>query len=701
MKYICRISLIVMSVLVVHSFGGVATAQDDCTYGIDWVAAPNAAEAVFVTDPVCGAIVRVGNVSAEAVFYDPDFSYEGLIYGPDEMLYALDAILGLIDIFDPTTSYAEEPFGSVYARTDDSGLSPWFGRFNQRGDLLVTDRFYPRVFAFKNTVLIEDGIDLDGTPHLVWDFHSEDQLAGVTFDANGDLQVVNRSADEVLRFPYNPACPDYDLGDGDPCLVYDYPGPPINLNPESGALGVSRASNRDVFVATETGLQRFDKDGGAEDVCWPFDDEAMGLSVDQSANDTQYFTVLAPVEDIGVYYPSDCEECFPLPLEVQLWEVPFGYDPCADDFGFFCGDDARLLATFSMPMEPGDIAPPVLVFDVALPFTDREAADFDCDGFGDHPAQGIKPIDLDGGGQGFNSFDAYIEFIPSDSAPTCRVKVRSQEHSPMEINAVIEGGSNALMPSRPLVLPGDNGRMRVWFFDELNEEGVNCPEGDPDGPPLYTRNFSAFFTLYNPKLALCHDTGDPQCNLQQINILDLVYGDIPDDGKLGGFDPRFSQGFLVDQVILGPDGYPVYDGEFCGFLPPVYKGKMRAEKFKAGSAVPIKIKPVLDGTPCGGKTIPDLVAVLAVSRIEGDTAISIPFEDLTFNGKGSAEDYRAVFYPPKSRNSHYQLIWKTVDRYGDRLPKGLYKLTVIDDSAATNGGDEIYFGPQSIMIELK
>ena len=115
--------------------------------------------------------------------------------------------------------------------------------------------------------------------------------------------------------------------------------------------------------------------------------------------------------------------------------------------------------------------------------------------------------------------------------------------------------------------------------------------------------------------------------------------------------------------------------------------------------MPIDIKPVLATDECGDKTIPNLAAVLTV--FNADTGFEVAFEDLNFTGNGSASEFRAQFHAGNNPKKPYSLNWNTVDRYGDPLAVGLYKLTIIDDTAATNGTPEIYFPPQTVYVRLK
>lgn len=629
-----------------------------CT--VTWEGAPTAGE-VFVAYPACGAIAKVSGADATVLFAEPDVAnYQGLVYGPDGMLYALDATRGRIDKFNPETG--DGPV-NVYDR-DAATLKVWpaFARFNQTGALIVSG-----ADSANNPVLY-----MVGSSVPIWvgseDYEDDGSLGGITFDADGAILAVLPSTGEVLRFPP----PDTAAGN------YGSPSPVISSL--ANALGDARTANRDVFVATGSGLQWYEESTGATGPTWAPKDTCFGgqvLDVEQTADDTLNLTVWDSTNGVG-----------------QLWEVPFGWDPCEGEtqYDFFCGG-ATLLATFGAPSGSGPAA-----VGVALPFTGREAftgvgASY-CGEPDYEPVQGSKPADLEFG-QSFNFFDAFVEFIPSPvDAPGCRVTVSSTEHSPFEIEDVITNEA-ALQPSTPLVLPGDNGRMRVFEF--LAEPGVTCPLGDADGDPLYTRNISAFFKEVNPKLALCHADGLTDCNLQLMSTLDLEFGNIPDDGKIGGFDPQFSEAFLVDQVPPGG-----YDGVWCGIDPPVENQEPWLQA-NAGSVVPIDIKPVPEGKACGDKTIPDLVAVLNVWYIpaNGDPAYQVPFEDLMFTGNGSGSDYRAQFYEPHNPRRPYSLNWDTNDRNGDPLPTGDYKLTIFDDTAATLGVDKVYFPPQSVHIILK
>ncbi len=629
-----------------------------CT--VTWEGAPSAGE-VFVAYPVCGAIVKVSGGEAAPLYADLGVaSYQGLVYGPDGMLYALDAARGLVDVFDPTTPGG--PVANVYDRdTASYKLSPAFARFNQTGALVVSG-----VNSLNDPVLY-----IVGKSVPVWVgsgvYEGKGALGGITFDADGAILSVLPSTGQVLRFPL------LDAVSG----AYGAPSPVISSL--AGALGDARTANRDVFVATASGLQWFEKTGtgwaGQASSCF---DGVQVLDVEQTADDTLNLTVWNTTTGQG-----------------ELLEVPFGWDPCdgPTQYDFFCGG-AQLLATFGAPSGSSSAA-----VGVALPFTGREAftgvdAAY-CDDTNRGPVQGSKPGDLTGGGQSSNFFDAFVEFIPSPvDAPDCRVTISSFEHSPFEIEGVIST-ETALQPSTPLVLPGDNGRMRVFAF--LAEDPALCPAGTAGGDPLYTRNISAFFKEVNPKLALCHDPNLTTCNLQLMNTLDLEFGNIPDDGKIGGFDPQFSEAFLVDQVP--PGGYA---GKWCGIDPPV-ENQPPWLQANAGSVVPIDIKPVPANKTCGDKTIPALVAVLDVWYIpaNGDPAYQVPFADLNFTGSGSGSPYRVQFFEPDNPRKPYSLNWDTNDRNGDPLPTGDYKLTIFDDTAATLGGGLVYFPPQSVHIILK
>jgi hypothetical protein len=393
------------------------------------------------------------------------------------------------------------------------------------------------VYFFENTIPIEQGIQFNQPPIRIWVGASPGSLGGVEFDADGGLLVVNQTTGEVLRFPYDAQNRSY----GTAVPIVDGLIQP---------LGNARAANRDVFVAAGNSLLRFDKDGDpappANNICAQFAGETV-ISVEASANDTLHVTTINASTKVG-----------------HLWEVPFGYNPCENEFFFFCGT-ARNLAEFGA--RTGSNLPPTIV-DVALPFTGRQPfsegldlASF-CTDYNGKPIQGAKGRLLNGV-QGWNFFDAFVEFKPlAADAQNCTVTISSQEYGPTEINDVILNPLNSLTPSRPLVLPGDNGRMRVFDFiaDDLND----CPVGDALDDPRYERAVSAFFTRVNPKLALCHTAGLADCNLQQLKTLDLEFGIIPGDGRLGGVDPKFSEAFLVDQVPVGD-----YDGTWCGVAPPV------------------------------------------------------------------------------------------------------------------------------------
>jgi hypothetical protein len=615
-------------------------------------------------------------------------SYEGLVYGPEsrpdlaepfDVLYALDPTNGLIDRFEigpsgilKTNIYDRENFLGT-----DLEIRPGFAAFNEFGDLLVTSRDSARVLSFMNLIPIGDGIQFVIPPAVmpvpwhVWT-GAAGSMAGIDVGAEGELLAVNQGTGQVLSFAFDPEFRSY--------------GAPAELvGGLTSPVGDGITANRDVLVADGVAVKRFDKDGN------PYTDESSNVihcaanlggtvvAVTPSANDTLHVTVHNAANDAAT-----------------LYEIPFGYNPCPGEFEFFCGG-ATPLATFSGPTPLGT-APP-LVAGVALPFTGRlaytDTPECPASGYAGPPVQGSKPVD---GGEGWNFFDLYATFnpVPGAGADQCAVTISSQEFSPIRIGEVIDNPLNKLSPSRPLVLPGDQGAMRVLTYTPSVDESL-CPPGTPDGEPKYVRGVSAFFSRVNPKLALCHALGLQDCDLQRLKTLDLEFGFIPGDGNLSGFNPRFSEGFLVDQVPA--DGE--YDGVWCDVDPPVNNEEPWLE-VNSGSVVPIDIKPVLAGNECGAKTIPDLVAVLSVWYVDEqtNTATEVPFEDLNFTGSGSADPLRAVFFEGANPKKPYSLNWDTNDRNGDRLPAGLYKLNIIDDTAATRGIDAIYFPPQVVYVIL-
>jgi len=612
--------------------------------GIDvWSGGPGAAPSVFVSNTACERIVEVTSSWSE-VYSEDGSAYEGLVYGPNEALYALDPTRGLIiDVTDLLNPIHDASSGGA-------PLKPRDAVFNHRGDLIVVDSKASGggLYVFPNTeISIGDGVTL-GLPELVPGSFDLGTLMDVTAAANGDLLVTDFTG-SVWQFPFVPASGVYipptevvDSGIGTPTAI-------------------ARSADGTVFVGDGPLLRQFSFDASwnptHEVSCANFGAGVTVQDAELSADDTLYVTVTTASGG-------------------ELWEIPF--DTASSD----CVPPSGPLATFTRinPTAP-------LVVGVALPFTGRD---------GKEVSETTKiDFNIPAEVQAFNFFDSLYEFRAL--ANGCEVTVSAQEFSPIDVQTAID--AEGLGPARVITFWGDNAKALGFDYSATNEL---CVPGAEDGPPLYEHAINAFYGAFNPQIMICENIGTDDvpsdCRLITFTSYYPLFGFFPDDGRLGGVDPKFSRSFLIDKI---PDGVePVYDGEFCGFESPLVPDGPYPT-FQTGSDLPIKFR-VAEDCETGPFITRNLIAILSLAKIEDELgnhdfdAIENP--DIT--GGGSSDPYRLVFNNPKNKNKPFALQVK-LSEDGVNLEPGLYQIVVTDDTAGTLGDPKIYFPAQVTFFNVK
>ena len=609
--------------------------------GIDVLAGPGATPSVFVSNTACERIVEVTSSWSE-VYSEDGSTYEGLVYGPNEVLYALDPSRGLIiDLADPLNPVHD-------ASLDGAPHRPREAVFNHRGDLIVVDSGVSGggLYVFPNSeISVGDGVTLD-PPELVTGSFDLGTLMDVATAANGDLLVTNFTG-SVWRFPFIPTSGAYDQ----PTAVID--------SGIGNPTAIARSADGTVFVGEGQFLRQFSFDAGwnatDEGACANFASGSTVQDAEISADDTLYVTVSTASGG-------------------ELWEIPF--DPTSSS----CGSSPVRLATFTR------ISPTVpLVVGVALPFTDREGKEVSDD------TKELFNIPVED--QAFNFFDSLYEFGADNG---CTVSVSAREFSPMDVQAAIN--AEGLGPARVITFWGDNAKALGFDYNAAN--GL-CDPGAEDGPPLYEHAINAFYGASNPQIMVCEylSAGVPNtCRLTTFKSYYPLFGFFPDDGRLGGVNPKFSWSFLIDKV---PDGAePVYDGEFCGFESPLVPDGPYPT-FQTGSDLPIKFRVAKD-CQTGPFITRNLIAILSLAKVEDEDgnhdfdAIENP--DIT--GGGSSDPDRLVFNNPRNKTKPFALQLK-LSEDGVNLEPGLYQIVVTDDTAGTLSVSEIYFPAQVTFFNIK
>jgi hypothetical protein len=605
------------------------------------LAGPDATPSVFVSNTACERIVEVTSGWSE-VYAEDGSTYEGLVYGPNEVLYALDPTRGLIiDLSDLANPVHD-------ASSGEAPLKPREAVFNHRGDLIVVDSSVSGggLYVFPNTETnVGNGVTL-GAPGLITGSYYLGSLTDVATSANGDLLVTD-FAGKVWRFPFVPASGAYDL----PTAVID--------SGIGNPTAIARSADGTVFVGEGQFLRQFSFGAGwnatNEGACANFGDGATVQDAELSADDTIYVTVTTASGG-------------------ELWEIPFDTESSS------CGSSPVRLATFTRisPTAP-------LVVGVALPFTGRDGKivpdstklDFNI------------PVEV----QAFNFYDSLYEFGADNG---CEVSVSAREFSPMDVQAAID--AEGLDPARVITFWGDNAKALGFDYNSANGP---CAPGAEDGPPLYEHAINAFYGAFNPQIMVCEyiSAGVPNtCRLTTFKSYYPLFGFFPDDGRLGGVNPKFSWSFLIDKV---PDGAePVYDGEFCGFESPLVPDGPYPT-FQTGSDLPIKFRVAKD-CETGPFITRNLIAILSLAKVEDeDGNLDFdPIENPDITGGGSSDPDRLVFNNPRNKNKPFALQLK-LSEDGANLEPGLYQIVVTDDTAGTLGVSEIYFPAQVTFFNVK
>ena len=196
---------------------------------------PLSTPAVFVSNTACERIVEVTGDWSK-LYSEDGSTYEGLVYGPNHTLYALDPTRHLItDLSDP-----QNPVHT--GSSSNPPLKPREAVFNHRGDLIVVDSSVTQggLYFFENLGSLS-AIPIPGSAGI-------GVLMDVTTAANGDLLVAD-SAGMIRRFPFNALSPTPPYG------------PPSDII--TGIVApttVARSSNEVVFVGDGTFLRKYKYD---------------------------------------------------------------------------------------------------------------------------------------------------------------------------------------------------------------------------------------------------------------------------------------------------------------------------------------------------------------------------------------------------------------------------------------------------------
>ncbi len=598
-----------------------------------------AAGQLFVTNTACERVVEILDTSDRDV-YPTSYPPNPVIAG-EGIEYGPDGMLYVADPargvyqIDPTNGSQQTEVGAAY--------HPTALRFTHRGDLIVLDGTNLDIHLFPNMKGVGGELSFGG-PQTYNGPANVTALSDVTTAANGDLLVAGTDTEggKVWRYPFLSATESY--------------GPPeVAASGRTSPRGIARTARDDIIVGDGSQLWKYTDGTGT--ACGPVLGGTI-FNVEPSADDTLYVTV----QDSAT--------------QATLHEIAFDTEHSA------CASTQTTIATFTTANNPDAIPP---LFGVAIANTETS---------GKLVTKAVPGLPEDS--QLFTFFDSLYEFRAIDN-PQCEVTVSAEEFRPSDVKDLIATLPHDVTSARPITFWGDNGRALGYHY---NEVGTSCT-GNEIESTLYEHAIDAYYSGFNPQIMRCdlEEGQPPACTLITFKSYFPGYGFFPDDGRIGGFDPRFSTSFLIDLA----DENTHYAGAFCGFQSPLDNdvtspGDAAAPVFNGGSDMPVKFTVALrdaDGSfDCqnGPFVTKGLIAVMSLARVKPDFA---PIDNVDITGGGSFETDRIVFADPQNKNKPFALQIK-LSAEGENLLPGTYQVVVTDDTLNT-----LYFPAQKTYFVVK
>jgi hypothetical protein len=224
---------VALSCLLIFMFGPIAWSQSSPALSTSYV---SGGESVF----------QVSGTTVTAVLTLPGSNFESISIGPDNvdqngagnaahpfLIYACDTTLHRIVRFDPANSALKDIFAT-------GTIVPVCGRSSAAGDFFITNKAGSGVWKLAGVASQFLGSSQTITPApITASFPAAMTGGGITQKNVGDLLVVDKAENKVLRSPYGTSPNNF-------ITLTQSPFASSNL---SAPVGIARFSNGDVFVA--------------------------------------------------------------------------------------------------------------------------------------------------------------------------------------------------------------------------------------------------------------------------------------------------------------------------------------------------------------------------------------------------------------------------------------------------------------------
>jgi len=652
-------SRVLIVTVVVLLMGGVTWAQED-------------PPVLFVSDPDAGEIYRLTPsegpgegeygydidydapfmYQSEVIFADEAFPFEGLVYGPDGLLYACNPEDQTIIRFSP---WGEGPVNlaavEIVFSADVSGedLFPQCGQSTFDQGLVFTDTNVnlptgvwvcedvtnipwsgPATYDVNNPICGVAGEVYEPEAALIQILAVDSPLEGVTQEADGDLLIADFGGNTIWTLPLDVVTNSWSVGDLDSTLM---PNDPID---------VARFSTGEIFASSGNVV--------------------LGYQQDEYKEWLNYSTC-----DFIETAPQGCL-VYPFALDPTASDVLFATSAvnCSeqDTFGFLWALDIATegsCTSIPIPIFWGDRIPPTVLWGLALAPTSTNV----------QPATEM----LDNGDYDLTfNFNDHIHAVTAGEE--CLIDMTAFETPPGCLESLIPEGD---VDAEPVFYLGEDGfgiAYHVW------EEDV-C---EPPSGGYFLHAISAYTPLLdNPTIVRCD--GDPEfdipfnshpvcagdftgCEFLPLTSFFPFDGDLPDDGRIGSRgSASFSLYFLVDYGLAG-DGAGT--GSWCGFKSPVNNVATPDDPgmstFSEGRTVPLKFK-VTDGVGGNCKKGPFLAPegiLLSIARVRDDFEV----QEVVCVGGGCGEV--PYFDPPNKAKKGFHMNIRT-----DGFEAGIYQATLV------------------------
>jgi len=656
----------VCALLLATGMAAILVAQDDPP---EWVYFSNE-EQILRVDPSSPCIDDPGCV--EEVLYTAGANFEGLNFGPDQLLYFCDSQNGRAGRID--TSDLSFPVEIFYDVNQVAGpVQPQCGWFTHLLDFIASDKNSAAIYAFGG---------LGGDPfvvgtHLVAPTPitvtglGAGGLDGLTQYIDGTLLVARPGAKKVKGEVVSVEFPGFLPSMGNSSSASTFVG---NLK---GANGVA-VSNGYVFVSSDAGVTGYAGNGDDKDVTCSFAKKLDPTHLAATVNDRLYVGLKGKnagevVEIIPTYNAAGILDGCGSPTPIARVKV-------ADGFSKMVGG--------------------VAVTPTAVTVDDPVAV-------GENPA-------------GSGRYEYRYEFNGSNiwelsAGASCDATIEAVLTHPADVQNAIEnieydengqGISNPL-PAKPVTFFGDNGYSWIYSLSGLLTCSDDCADTDPNtccawdpgtcDPPVGDEFYRHLLFGYAPflpnvRIGVCEDALDPaDCAFMELTIAVSTNQDLTTEDPVGGRRRTGSDYYWVDQST----DTQTNPGVWCGFESPVNNTRVSEEdawevdpfpsEFDRGDNIPIKgrlaeVTEYDNGDPIyncqngpfikemGDEDYP-LGPLLSVARVDADGNLVEIIKQLFPNGSGQQEPAYFDSLGNATGQWHYNLD-------SDNLVEGWYEIWV-------------------------